>query len=330
MTHYSMLDLCPVVEGQGPKDAFRNALELAQLAERQDFRRYWLAEHHNMIGIASAATSVLIGHIAAGTERIRVGAGGIMLPNHAPLQIAEQFGTLETLFPGRIDLGVGRAPGTDGATAAALRQHLNADVNRFPEDVEELLGYFQPERPGQQVRAVPGAGLDVPVWILGSSLYGAGMAAEFGLPYAFASHFAPADLLAAIALYRRDFKPSIHLAKPYVMAGFNVIAADTDAEAEFLASSMQQAFVRLYTGKPGKFSPPQEGYFQSLPANVQATLNQVLGCSAIGSANTVWQKLNDFLARTQVDEILITGSTFSHTARLHSFEIAGDVLKSLR
>jgi luciferase family oxidoreductase group 1 len=330
MTHYSMLDLCPVVEGQGPKDAFRNALELAQLAERQGFRRYWLAEHHNMAGIASAATSILIGHIAAGTERIRVGAGGIMMPNHAPLQIAEQFGTLETLFPGRIDLGVGRAPGTDGATAAALRQHLNTDVNRFPTDVEELLGYFQPERPGQQVRAVPGAGLDVPVWILGSSLYGAGMAAEFGLPYAFAAHFAPADLLAAIALYRRDFKPSIHLAKPYVMAGFNVIAADTDAEAQFLASSMQQAFVRLYTGKPGKFSPPQEGYFQSLPANVQATLNQVLGCSAIGSANTVWQKLNDFLARTQVDEILITGSTFSQTARRHSFEIAGDVLKSLR
>jgi luciferase family oxidoreductase group 1 len=329
MVNYSILDLCPVVEEGSAKQAFINSLELAQLGERQGYKRFWLAEHHNMVGIASAATSVLIGHIAAGTERIRVGAGGIMLPNHAPLQVAEQFGTLETLFPGRIDLGLGRAPGTDQATMYALRRNLASANNQFPDDVSELLNYFKPSIAGQKIIAVPGAGLNVPVWILGSSLYGAQLAAEFGLPYAFASHFAPGDLLDAIRVYRKNFNPSEYLARPYVLAAFNIIAADTDEEATFLASSIQHAFVKMHTGTRGKLARPQEGYYQSLPANAQAMLNQVLACSAFGSANTVWQKVNEFLSKTQVDEIIVSGSTHSHEARLHSFNIAAEVFKSL-
>src|SRR5471032_1812058 len=245
MTHFSILDLAPIVEGGDAAQSFRNTLDLAQHAERWGYRRYWLAEHHNMPGIASAATSVVIGHIAGGTKTIRVGAGGIMLPNHAPLVIAEQFGTLAALYPGRIDLGVGRAPGTDQRTALALRRTLEGDIENFPQDVLELIAYLGEPQPGQAVRAVPGMGSKVPVWMLGSSLYGAQLAAALGLPYAFASHFAPAQMMQAISLYRATFRPSDQLNKPYVMLGFNVFAADTDTEARWLATSMQQAFVSL-------------------------------------------------------------------------------------
>lgn len=329
MTSYSILDLCPVLEGQAPGQTLANSLALAQLAEREGYTRYWLAEHHNMEGIASAATSLVIAHIAAGTDKLRVGAGGIMLPNHAPLQVAEQFGTLETLFPGRIDLGVGRAPGTDQVTAQALRRNLNSNVDQFPNDVLELLAYFKPVQPGQQVRAVPGAGLDIPVWLLGSSLFGARLAATLGLPYAFASHFAPTDLLQAIALYREEFKPSEYLERPYVMAGFNIIAADTDEEAHYLATSMQQSFVRLRSGTPGKLAPPVEGYLEGLGAAERAMLQQVLSCSAIGSANTVWQKVSEFLGRARVDELIIAGNAYDPAARQKSFEIAAGVIRSM-
>jgi len=249
---YSLLDLCPIVEGQTAADALARSLQLAQLAERKGFTRYWVAEHHNMPGIASAATAVVIGHIANGTESIRVGAGGIMLPNHSPLQVAEQFGTLESLFPGRIDLGLGRAPGTDQATAYALRRNLHSGEGQFPQDVVELLHYFNPPEAGQKVQAVPGVGLNVPVWILGSSLFGAGLAAALGLPYAFASHFAPADLLPALQTYRENFKPSEYLDQPHVMAGYNVFAAKSDDEAHYLASSMMQSFVKLRSGTPAR------------------------------------------------------------------------------
>jgi luciferase family oxidoreductase group 1 len=329
MTHYSLLDLCPVIEGQTPGDALTNTLELAQWAERLGFTRYWLAEHHNMVGIASAATSVVIGHIAAGTQTIRVGAGGIMLPNHAPLQVAEQFGTLESLFPGRIDLGLGRAPGTDQTTAYALRRNITASNNQFPQDVVELLDYFKPAQPGQKVQAVPGADLNIPVWILGSSLFGAQLAASLGLPYAFASHFAPGDLIEAIAQYRQHFKPSEYLDKPYVMAGFNVIAANTDAEAQYLASSMQQGFVNLRRGMPGKLAPPKEGFLEGLEIQDQILLNQIFTCSAIGSAETIEQKINDFIIKTQVDELMLTGSCYNHQSRLHSFKITAEVIQSL-
>jgi len=325
---YSLLDLCPIAEGQTAADALTRSLQLAQLADREGYTRYWLAEHHNMPGIASAATSVVIGHIAAGTESIRVGAGGIMLPNHSPLQVAEQFGTLETLFPGRIDLGLGRAPGTDQATAYALRRNLRSGEGQFPQDVVELLNYFQPARDNQRVRAVPGEGLRVPVWILGSSLFGAGLAASLGLPYAFASHFAPGDLLPALQAYRDNFTPSAYLDKPYSMAGFNVFAADSDAEAQYLASSMMQSFVKLRSGTPGKLAPPRENYWQSLGELERATLGQVLSCSAIGSADTVAKKINEFIKLTQVDELMLAGMIYDFDARLKSFEIAADVIKS--
>ncbi|GAA5316837.1 MAG: LLM class flavin-dependent oxidoreductase [Candidatus Pelagadaptatus aseana] len=326
MIRYSILDLCPVADNQTPREALANALSLAQFAENRGFNRYWLAEHHNMEGIASAATSVVIGHIAAGTERIRVGAGGIMLPNHAPLQIAEQFGTLETLYPGRIDLGLGRAPGTDGATAYALRRNLHGDDNRFPRDVQELMHYFDPLEPGQKVIAVPGAGLDIPVWILGSSLFGAQLAAALGLPYAFASHFAPAQLHEAIELYRRQFQPSDKLREPYVMAGFNVIAADTDDEATYLATSLQQSFLKLRQGNPGKLPAPREGFMGTLAPQERALLNQVLACSAIGSKTTVENKIWDFIDHTGVDELMVTGSIHDHQARLKSFDILSQVM----
>ncbi len=259
MIPLSVLDLSPVPEGSDAAQSLHNTLELAQHAERLGFHRYWLAEHHNMPGIASAATSVVIGYVANGTSTIRVGAGGVMLPNHAPLVIAEQFGTLASLFPGRIDLGLGRAPGTDQITAHALRRNLDSDANAFPQDVVELLNYFKPTEPGQRVRAVPGEGLNVPVWILGSSLFGAQLAAMLGLPYAFASHFAPAEMERAIALYRERFEPSEYMQKPYVMLGLNVIAADTDEEANHLFTSQLQAFVNLRSGRPGKLPAPVEG-----------------------------------------------------------------------
>jgi luciferase family oxidoreductase group 1 len=325
---YSLLDLCPIVEGQTASDALQRSLKLAQLAEREGYTRYWVAEHHNMPGIASAATSVVIAHIAAGTQSIRIGAGGIMLPNHSPLQVAEQFGTLESLFPGRIDLGLGRAPGTDQPTAYALRRNLQGGEGQFPQDVVELLNYFKPAEAGQTVRAVPGEGLDVPVWILGSSLFGAGLAAALGLPYAFASHFAPADLMPALKTYRENFRPSEYLDKPHVMAGFNVFAADSDEEAQYLASSMQQSFVRLRSGTPGKVAPPKEGYWESLGPMEQETLQQMLTCSAIGSADTVRQKITEFASLTQVDEIMLAGMIYDNEARLQSFKIAADVIRS--
>jgi luciferase family oxidoreductase group 1 len=316
----SVLDLAPITEGSDAAQSFRNSLQLAQHAERLGYRRFWLAEHHGMPGIASAATAVLIGHVAGGTRSIRVGAGGIMLPNHSPLVIAEQFGTLEALYPGRIDLGLGRAPGSDPATARALRRDLASDPDAFPQDVVELMDLMSDE-PRQPLRAVPGRGAKVPVWILGSSLFGAQLAAMLGLPYAFASHFAPAQMMDAIAVYRAGFKPSKQLDEPYVMLGFNVFAADTDDEAQVLATSMQQAFVNLRTGRPSKLQPPVPGYLDSLQPPARAMLDQVLSCSAIGSPQTVRRALQAFVERTGADELMITSQIFDHPARLRSYEI---------
>ncbi|RJG04356.1 LLM class flavin-dependent oxidoreductase [Noviherbaspirillum sedimenti] len=321
MAPLSVLDLSPIPEGSDAAQSLRNTLDLARHCERLGFHRYWLAEHHSMPGIASAATAVVIGHVAAGTSTIRVGAGGIMLPNHSPLVIAEQFGTLESLFPGRIDLGLGRAPGSDQATARALRRNLDSDADQFPQDVLELMHYFEPPRPGQTVRAVPGTGLQVPVWILGSSLFGAQLAAELGLPYAFASHFAPAQMMDAIALYRARFRPSRHLQKPYVMLGLSVFAADTDEEAHFLASSMQQAFVNLRSGNPTPLLPPVEGYVDSLMPHQLAILEHTMSCSVIGAPDTVRRGIDAFVARTGADELMITAQIFSHTARRHSYAL---------
>ena len=317
---FSVLDLSPIAQGSNAAQSFKNSLSLAQHAEQWGFHRYWLAEHHGMPGIASAATAVLIGHVAAGTSTIRVGAGGIMLPNHSPLVIAEQFGTLESLFPGRIDLGLGRAPGSDQITAHALRRNLASDADNFPQDVLELIDYFSPEPKGL-VKAVPGTGLNIPIWILGSSLYGAQLAAAFGLPYAFASHFAPAQMMQAIEVYRETFKPSEYLAKPYVMLGFNVFAADTDAEAELLASSMQQAFVNLRSGRPTQLPPPLADYWNKIGGAERALLNQVLSCSAIGSEDKVLAEMEEFLAKTGADELMITSQIFEHSARIKSYEI---------
>ncbi|MEO8668455.1 MAG: LLM class flavin-dependent oxidoreductase [Bauldia sp.] len=329
MVPLSVLDLSPVVEGGDAAQAFRNTLDLAQHAETWGYKRYWLAEHHNLPGIASAATAVVIGHVAAGTSTIRVGAGGIMLPNHAPLMVAEQFGTLATLFPGRIDLGLGRAPGSDQITMRALRRNLNATVDDFPQDVLELMGYFQPPEEGQRVQAVPGAGLDVPIWILGSSLFGAQLAAALGLPYAFASHFAPAELDNAVAIYRAQFRPSEKLATPHVMLGVNVFAADTDAEARFHFSSLQQAFVNIRSGRPGLLPPPVEDFDSQLGPTGLAILRQALSCSVVGAPETVKAGLRDFVARTGADELMVTAQVFDHRARLRSFEITAAVAKEL-
>ncbi|MBB2970813.1 LLM class flavin-dependent oxidoreductase [Mesorhizobium sp. RMAD-H1] len=325
MIPLSVLDLSPVPEGSDVGQSLRNSLDLARHAERLGYRRIWFAEHHNMPGIASAATAVVIGHVAAGTSTIRVGAGGIMLPNHAPLLVAEQFGTLAALFPGRIDLGLGRAPGTDQLTARALRRNLNGDVDAFPQDVVELMNYFLPAEPDQRVRAVPGAGLDVPVWILGSSLFGAQLAAMLGLPYAFASHFAPAELEHAVEIYRARFKPSEHLDKPYVMLGLNVFAAETDREAKLLFSSLQQAFVNLRTGRPGKLPPPVENYEEGLDATARALLQHALSCSIVGSPQTVREGIDAFTRQTGADELMVTAQIFDHAARIRSFEILADV-----
>ena len=328
MIPFSILDLSPITEGSDAAHSFRNTLDLARHGERWGYRRFWLAEHHGMPGIASAATAVLIGYVAGGTSTIRVGAGGIMLPNHSPLVIAEQFGTLETLYPGRIDLGLGRAPGSDQATARALRRNLAADVDDFPQDVVELMDYFSPE-PAQRVRAVPGTGLGVPVWILGSSLFGAQLAAALGLPYAFASHFAPALMMQAISLYRAGFRPSAHLERPYVMLGFNVFAADTDEEARLIATSMQQAFVNIRTGHPTKLPRPVPGYLDQLGPNERALLDQVLPYSAIGAPETITRALHDFITRTGADELMITSQTFDHAARLRSYEITAQARERL-
>ncbi|MGO8753834.1 MAG: LLM class flavin-dependent oxidoreductase [Gallionellaceae bacterium] len=323
MIPFSILDLSPINEGSDAAQSFRNTLDLARHAERWGYTRYWLAEHHGMPGIASAATAVLIGHVAGGTSTMRVGAGGIMLPNHSPLVIAEQFGTLESLYPGRIDLGLGRAPGSDQLTARALRRNLDTDPNQFPQDVIELMDYFA-EKQRHAVRAVPGAGLHVPIWILGSSLFGAQVAASLGLPYAFASHFAPEQMMQAIALYRASFKPSAQLAKPYVMLGYNVFAADSDEEAQFLASSMQQAFVNLRSGHPKRLQPPVRGYLDSIPQQFRDMLDDVLSCSAIGSPATVKRAIQDFIAQTGTDELMITSMMYDHRARLRSYEITAE------
>ncbi|TJV72503.1 MAG: LLM class flavin-dependent oxidoreductase [Mesorhizobium sp.] len=328
MTALSVLDLSPITQGSTASQSLANSLDLARHAERLAYKRYWLAEHHNMPGIASAATSVVIAHVAGGTKSIRVGAGGIMLPNHAPLVIAEQFGTLAALFPGRIDLGLGRAPGTDMLTARALRRNLESADN-FPQDVVELMGYFRPAEEGQRIRAVPGEGQTVPVWILGSSLYGAQLAALLGLPYAFASHFAPAELDHALEVYRTRFQPSAQLDKPYVMLGLNVSAAPTDAEAKLLFSSLQQAFVNLRSGRPGQLPPPVESYDRDLDPMAKTMLAQALSCAVVGSPETVRQGIDAFIRRTGADELMVTAQIFDHAARVRSYEILADVHKSM-
>jgi len=329
MQNFSLLDLSPIPEGKTAADALAATVDLARAAERFGYHRFWLAEHHNMPGIASAATAVVIGHVASATRSMRIGAGGIMLPNHAPLVIAEQFGTLATLYPGRIDLGVGRAPGTDMATARALRRHM-APEDSFPQDVQELIGYFGETSDATPVRAIPGTGTHVPVWILGSSLYGAQLAAWFGLPYAFASHFAPALLEQALAIYRSTFRPSEWLDKPHVMIAAGVCAADTDAEAAFLRSSQLLAFARLRTGKPGKLPPPTHDVVHDIPAPVLAQVEQALSCSATGAAATVKDRLRSLINTYQPDELMVTGMIHDHTARVRSFEIAADVLTDVR
>lgn len=326
MIPLSVLDLCPVPQGATPRDALHNSANLAQHAERLGYNRFWLAEHHNMPGIASAATAVVIGHVAAATSTIRVGAGGIMLPNHAPLQVAEQFGTLESLYPGRIDLGLGRAPGTDQITAQALRRNLDSDPSGFPRDVVELQNYFKDYAEGQRVRAVPGEGLNIPVWILGSSLFGAQLAAMLGLPYAFASHFAPAELERAIALYRERFEPSEYLQKPYVMLGLTAIAAETDEQAHFLFTSQQQAFVNLHKGQAGQLPAPIAGYADNLDPVALAILQQALSCAVVGSLDTVKAGLDAFIARTGADELMIAAQVFDHAERVKSYELIGQLM----
>lgn len=325
---FSILDLSQVPEGSDVRTALDRSLDLAQHAEALGYERFWMAEHHGMVGIASAATAVALAHIGGGTKTIRIGAGGIMLPNHAPLVIAEQFGTLEALFPGRVDLGLGRAPGSDQIVAQALRRNLNTDANEFPRDVLELQAYLSGDE-RLRIQATPGAGSNVPLYILGSSLFGAQLAAALGLPYAFASHFAPQALDDALAIYRRDFKPSEHLAEPYVICGYNIFAADSDAEAERLASSMMQSFVALRTGNPGKLPPPIDGYRESLPPAAQGMLAQTLQASAIGTKDTVRSSVEAFLERTQADELIISCSIFDHEARLKSYTLAAEVRDSL-
>jgi luciferase family oxidoreductase group 1 len=325
MTKLSVLDLSPIVEGGDAAQSFRNTVSLAQQAEALGYNRFWLAEHHGMPGIASAATSVLIGHVADRTRTIRVGAGGIMLPNHSPLVIAEQFATLEALHPGRIDLGLGRAPGSDMATARAMRRNLDTSADQFPQDVVELMDFLSDD-PRQAVAAVPGRGAKVPIWILGSSLFGAQLAAMLGLPYAFASHFAPAQLMDALAVYRGTFKPSAQLARPHVMLGFNVFAADTDEEAQLLATSMQQAFVNLRSGRPTPLPRPFRGYAERIGPQEKAMLASVLSCTAIGAPDTVRRGLRDFIQRTGADEVMVTSQIHDHAARLRSYEITAGLL----
>jgi luciferase family oxidoreductase group 1 len=321
MIPFSVLDLAPITEGSTATQAFANTLNLAQWTEQLGYKRYWLAEHHNMPGIASAATAVLIGHVAGGTSRIRVGAGGVMLPNHAPLQVAEQFGTLASLYPGRIDLGLGRAPGTDQPTARALRRYYEA-AETFPNDVQELLAFFEPVRPGQVVQAVPGGGVDVPVWLLGSSLFSAQLAAALGLPFAFASHFAPDAMDEALMLYRRDFKPSARLSKPYAMLGVNVFAAETDQEAKRLFTTQQQSFTNLRRGRPGLIPPPIDDIEAFWSPIEKHGVEHALACAVVGSAETVREGLAAFIERHRPDELMLTANIFDHAKRKRSFELA--------
>jgi luciferase family oxidoreductase group 1 len=326
---FSILDLSPIVVGGTPAQALRNSLDLAQHAERWGYNRYWVAEHHNTDGVASSATSVLIGYLAGGTSHIRVGSGGIMLPNHSPLVIAEQFGTLEALYPGRIDLGLGRAPGTDPLTMRALRRERLMGAELFPQDVLELQSYFRPAKPGQAVRAVPGEGQNVPIWLLGSSDFSARFAASLGVPFAFASHFAPAYLYPALELYRRNFQPSESLMHPYAMVGVNVIAAETDREARRLFTSLQQTFLALRRGEPLQMRPPVDSMEGLYTEAEQAALEQALSCSVVGSPATVRRGLEELLAQTEADELIVTAQIFDHAARLRSFEIVAEVQKSL-
>jgi luciferase family oxidoreductase group 1 len=321
MIPFSVLDLSPIVEGALAADAFRNSLDLAQHAEHWGYHRYWFAEHHGMPGVASAATAVVIGHVAGGTTTMRVGAGGIMLPNHAPLVIAEQFGTLESIYPGRIDLGLGRAPGTDSRTAMALRRDPIAAGERFPDDVVELQSYFAPLRPGQAVRAVPGSGLRVPIWLLGSSLFSAQLAAELGLPFAFASHFAPDYLIDALAAYRQGFKPSPALPAPYAMVGVSAFAADSDDEAQRLFTSLQQQFVNLRRGTPGPLPPPVASMDGRWSPGEKAGVDRAFAYAAVGSRDTVRRRLRAIIEATQADELMLTAQIFDHDARLRSFEV---------
>ena len=329
MLAYSVLDVTPVVQGSNAGEALRNSRDLARHAEGWGYTRFWMAEHHNMPGIASSATAVALGFIAEGTRTIRVGAGGIMLPNHAPLVVAEQFGTLESLYPGRIDLGLGRAPGTDQVTARALRRDYVNSADRFPQDVVELQRYFAPAEPGQAVRAVPGEGLNVPLWILGSSLFGAQLAAHLGLPYGFASHFAPTYLTEALTQYRALFKPSASLAKPYAMAGINVFAADSEEEARRLFTSAQQQFTLLRRGQIGQLPPPRDSMDGFWTPAEQYGVEQMLACTAVGTPEMVEAQLRDFIKKTGVDEIIVNGQIFDHGARLRSFEIVAQVCRKL-
>jgi luciferase family oxidoreductase group 1 len=326
MTALSILDLAFVPTGSSPAAALRNTLDLAQHAERWGYTRFWLAEHHNMIGIASAATSIVIAHVAGGTKSIRVGAGGIMLPNHSPLVVAEQFGTLESLFPGRIDLGLGRAPGTDQRTLRALRRNP-MDAESFPQDVLELQAYFADLQPGQVVQAVPGTGLKVPLWILGSSLFGAQLAAALGLPYAFASHFAPADLIPALAIYRENFRPSAQLDKPYAMVGANAIVADSDAEAKRLFTSAQQAFTNLLRGTRGQLLPPIDDIERYWAPHEKAQAQRMLECSFVGSRASVQAGLERFVKDTGADEVIVAAAVYDHAARLRSYELLAEAFE---
>ncbi|MGI4976259.1 MAG: LLM class flavin-dependent oxidoreductase [Janthinobacterium lividum] len=319
---FSVLDLAPIPDGSTPADALHNARDLAQHAERWGYTRYWLAEHHNMVGIASAATAVVIGHVAAGTRTIRVGSGGIMLPNHSPLVVAEQFGTLASLFPGRIDLGLGRAPGTDGRTARALRRDPEA-ADSFPQDVQELQALLGPLQPGQAVQAIPGTDTNVPIWILGSSLFGAQLAAHLGLPYAFASHFAPDALGHALRIYRERFRPSAQLDRPHAMVGVNVVAADTDEEARHLFTSVQQSFTTLIRGTRGRLPRPIADIEAFWSPMEKAQVANMLSCSVVGSAETVRAGIERLLARTGADELMVASAIHDHAARLRSYEILG-------
>ncbi|WP_438481700.1 LLM class flavin-dependent oxidoreductase [Oleiharenicola lentus] len=329
MIPFSVLDLAPIVQGGSARQAFDDAVDLAQLAETLGYKRYWLAEHHNMPGIASAATAVVIGHVAAGTKTIRVGSGGIMLPNHSPLVIAEQFGTLEALFPGRIDLGLGRAPGTDQQTARALRRGAKDSADTFPQDVQELQAYFEPAIANQAVQAVPGAGTHVPIWLLGSSLFSAQLAGMLGLPFAFASHFAPDLLLQALDIYRREFQPSESLEKPYAMAAINVFASDTEAEAKRAFTSLQQSFINLRFGTPGQFPPPVDDINALASPAVLAGVQQTFREAAVGNPQQVEQTIKAFIAKTKVDELMVAGMMYDHTARKRSFEIVAQVRERL-
>lgn len=325
MVPLSVLDLAPITEGSNAGEALRQSAALASKAEALGYKRYWMAEHHSMPGIASAATAVALAYIGSQTSTIRIGSGGIMLPNHAPLIVAEQFGTLEALFPGRIDLGLGRAPGTDQSAAYAMRRNLSSDANQFPNDVVELMGYF---RGGNgRVRAIPGEGANVPLYILGSSLFGAQLAALLGLPYAFASHFAPQMMLEAIKLYREQFEPSEQLDRPYVMLGFNCFAAATDEEAALLSTSIQQAFVALRTGQPTKLQPPQAGYADTLPLDARAMLQNIFTCSAIGSPETVRKQIQAFVDQTGADELIVTSQIYDREARLRSYELLMEAVR---